>query len=90
MNWLRELDLIYSYTINSISDTEQDYELLVSNSTKMVLKSDSPMLALAFLKSCQLISLSVITPPKVQSLFLRHPEAHLHPKAQSELADVFD
>ena len=29
VKWLQELDLIDSYTINSISDTEQDYELLI-------------------------------------------------------------
>ena len=29
MKWLQELDLIYSYTLSPLSDTEQTYELLV-------------------------------------------------------------
>ena len=87
MNWLRELDLIYSYTINSISDTEQDYELLVRQ------YKDGPEVGLTDVG----FGVSQVLPliaqcyyaPEGSILILENPEAHLHPKAQSELADVF-
>ena len=87
MNWLRELDLIYSYTINSISDTEQDYELLVRQ------YKDGPEVGLTDVG----FGVSQVLPliaqcyyaPEGSILIFENPEAHLHPKAQSELADVF-
>ena len=87
MKWLQELDLIYSYTINSISDTEQDYELLVKQ------YKDGPEIGLTDVG----FGVSQVLPLIAQCyyadegsiLILENPEAHLHPKAQSELADVF-
>ena len=86
MKWLQELNLIYSYTINSISDTEQDYELLVKQ------YKDGPEVGLTDVGFGVSQVLPVLTlcyyAPEGSILILEQPEAHLHPKAQSELADV--
>ena len=86
MEWLKELDLIYSYTINSISDTEQDYELLVKQ------YEGGPEVGLTDVG----FGVSQVLPLIAQCycadegsiLIFENPEAHLHPKVQSELADV--
>ena len=86
MEWLRELELIYSYTLNSTSDTEQDYELLVKQ------HEDGPEVGLTDVGFGVSQILPVLTlcyyAPEGSILILEQPEAHLHPKAQSELADV--
>ena len=87
MEWLQELELIYSYTINSISNTEQDYELLVKQ------YKDGPEVGLTDVG----FGVSQVLPliaqcyyaPEGSILIFENPEAHLHPKVQSELADVF-
>ena len=87
MKWLQKLDLIYSYTINPISETEQDYELLVKQ------YRDGPEVGLTDVG----FGVSQVLPliaqcyyaPEGSILILENPEAHLHPKVQSELADVF-
>ena len=86
VKWLQELDLIDSYTINSISDTEQDYELLIKQ------YKDGPEVGLTDVG----FGVSQVLPliaqcyyaPEGSILILENPEAHLHPKVQSELADV--
>ena len=87
MEWLQKLELIYSYTLNSTSDTEQDYELLVKQ------HEDGPEVGLTDVGFGVSQILPVLTlcyyAPEGSILILEQPEAHLHPKAQSELADVF-
>ena len=86
LKWLQRLDLIDSYTINSISDTEQNYELLVQQ------YEDGPEVGLTDVGFGVSQILPVLTlcyyAPEGSILILEQPEAHLHPKAQSELADV--
>ena len=86
MKWLQELDLIYSYAFNPTSNTDQDYELLIKQ------YEDGPEVGLTDVG----FGVSQVLPVLVlcyyadegSILILEQPEAHLHPKAQSELADV--
>ena len=86
MNWLQELGLIYSYTLNPTSNTDQDYELLVKQ------YKDGTEVGLTDVGFGVSQVLPVLTlcyyAPEGSILILEQPEAHLHPKAQSELADV--
>ena len=86
MEWLRKLELINSYTLNSISDTEHAYEFLVKQ------YKDGPEVGLTDVGFGVSQILPVLTQcycvPEGSTLILEQPEAHLHPKAQSELADV--
>ena len=86
MKWLQELDLIYSYTLSPLSDTEQTYELLVKQ------YKDGPEVGLTDVGFGVSQILPVLTScyalPEGSILVLEQPDAHLHPKVQSELADV--
>ena len=86
MKWLQELELIYSYTLNPTSNTEQGYELLIKQ------YEDGPEVGLTDVGFGVSQILPVLTlcyyAPEGSILILEQPEAHLHPKAQSELADV--
>ena len=86
MKWLLRLELIHSYDVNPTSNTEQDYQLLVQQF------KDGPKVGLTdvgfgvsqvlpFLALCYYANEDSI-------LILEQPEAHLHPKVQSDLADV--
>ena len=86
MEWLQNLKLIYSYRFNPISDKEQDYEILVQhykNGPEVGLTDVGFGVSqvLPLLTQCYYVDEGSI-------LILEQPEAHLHPKAQSELADV--
>ena len=86
MKWLREIDLIYSYYFTPLSDIEQNYELLVKQ------YKDGPEVGLTDVGFGVSQILPVLTlcyyAPEGSTLILEQPDAHLHPKAQSELADV--
>ena len=86
MRWLQELDLIYSYDFTPLSDIEQNYELLVQQ------YKDGPEVGFTDIGFGVSQVLPVLTAcyyvPEGSTLILEQPEAHLHPKAQSELADV--
>ena len=86
LNWLQRLELIYSYDLNSTSNTEQDYEFLVQQ------YKDGPTVGLTdvgFGVSQVLPLLTLCYYAEEGSvLLLEQPEAHLHPKVQSDLADV--
>ena len=83
---LQKLRLIHSYTINPISEVEQRYEVLVQQF------KDGPAVRLTNIG----FGVSQVLPVLIQCYYagkgsiiiLEQPEAHLHPKAQSELADV--
>ena len=87
MKWLQELRLIHSYVLNPTSSTEQNYELLVKQ------YADGPEVRLPDIGFGVSQVLPLITQcycaPEGSILILENPEAHLHPKVQSELADVF-
>ena len=86
MEWLQKLDLIDSYCVNPISDTEKDYEFLVR---KYKGGPEIRLTDVGFGVS-QVLPLLVLCyyVPEGSILILEQPEAHLHPKVQSELADL--
>ena len=86
MEWLQRLELIDSYTLNSTSNQDQNYEFLVrqyKDGTEVGLTDVGFGVSqiLPVLTQCYYVDEGSI-------LILEQPEAHLHPKAQSELADV--
>ncbi len=84
--WVKRLELIDSYRLDPVPGREQSYEFHVTeyNGSLEVKLSDVgigvsqvlPVLVLCYYA------------PEGSILILEQPEAHLHPKAQSELADV--
>ena len=84
--WLQRLELIDSYRLNPVSDTEQDYEFLVKQ------YKDGPEVRLTDVGFgvSQVLPVLILcySAPEGSILILEQPEAHLHPSAQSELGDV--
>lgn len=84
--WLERLDLIHSYSLNPIPYTEKSYELLVRK------YKDGPEVRLTDVGFgvSQVLPVLVLCyyVPEGSILILEQPEAHLHPKVQSELADL--
>ena len=84
--WLERLDLIHSYSLNPVPHTQKNYELLVRK------YKDGPEVRLTDIG----FGVSQVLPvlilcyyvPEGSILILEQPEAHLHPKVQSELADL--
>ena len=86
MEWLQRLDLIHSYRLNPILDTETDYEFLVRKykggpEVRLIDVGFGVSQVLPVLVLCYYV-------PEGSILILEQPEAHLHPKVQSELADL--
>lgn len=86
MEWLQRLDLIDSYRVNPIPNTEKDYEFLVrkykgSPEVRLTDVGFGVSQVLPVLILCYHV-------PEGSILILEQPEAHLHPKMQSELADL--
>ncbi len=84
--WLQRLDLIDSYRLNPISETEKDYEFLVRKykggpEVRLTDVGFGVSQVLPVLVLCYYV-------PEGSILILEQPEAHLHPKVQSELADL--
>ena len=86
INWLQRLDLIDSYDLQPISDIDQDYEFLVK---KYKGGPAVPLTDVGFGVS-QVLPVLILCyyAPEGSILILEQPEAHLHPKVQTELADV--
>ena len=86
LNWLRHLKLIDSYNLRPLSDTGRDYEFLVKQ------YKDGPEVRLTDIGFgvSQVLPVIVLCyyAPKGSILILEQPEAYLHPKVQTELADV--
>lgn len=86
LNWLQQLELIESYNLRPFSDTGRDYEFLVKK------YKDGPEVRLTDIGFgvSQVLPVLVLCyyAPEGSILILEQPEAHLHPKVQSELADV--
>ena len=84
--WLQRLDLIDSYRLNPISGSEKDYEFLVQKykggpEVRLTEVGFGVSQVLPVLVLCYYV-------PEGSILILEQPEAHLHPKVQSELADL--
>ena len=86
LNWLQRLELIESYNLRPLSDTGRDYEFLVKK------YKDGPEVRLTDIGFgvSQVLPVLVLCyyVPEGSILILEQPEAHLHPKVQSDLADV--
>ena len=86
MEWLQRLDLIDSYRLNPISGSEKNYEFLVRKykggpEVRLTDVGFGVSQVLPVLVLCYYV-------PEGSILILEQPEAHLHPKVQSELADL--
>ena len=86
MEWLQNLKLIYSYRLTPISDQKQEYEIIVHQHRRgpdvgLTDVGFGVSQVLPLLTQCYYVDEGSI-------LIFEQPEAHLHPKAQSELADV--
>ncbi len=84
--WLERLDLIDSYRLNPITGSEKDYEFLVRKykegpEVRLTDVGFGVSQVLPVLILCYYV-------PEGSILILEQPEAHLHPKVQSELADL--
>ena len=84
--WLQRLGLIDSYRLVPVSEHENSYEFLV---TKHKGGPEVRLTDIGFGVS-QVLPVLILCyyVPKGSILILEHPEAHLHPKVQSDLADV--
>ena len=86
LNWLQRLELIESYNLRPFSDTGSDYEFLVRK------YKDGPEVRLTDIGFgvSQVLPVLVLCyyVPEGSILILEQPEAHLHPKVQSDLADA--
>ena len=84
--WLQQLELIDSYDVRPLSDTGGKYECLVKQ------YKGGPEVALTDVGFgvSQVLPVLILChyAPEGSILILEQPEAHLHPKVQSELADV--
>lgn len=84
--WLQKFNLIDSYDLHPVANTGKDYEFLVKQ------HQDGPKVRLTDIGFgvSQVLPVLVFcySAPENSILILEQPEAHLHPKAQSELADV--
>ena len=86
VKWLQELGLIVSYRLVPVSGTEKDYEFLVR---KYKGGPEIQLIDVGFGVSQVLpVLVDCYYARKGSILILEQPEAHLHPKAQSKLADV--
>ena len=86
LSWLQRLELIHSYDLHPVSDTSRDYEFLVKQyeggpDVRLTDVGFGVSQVLPVLILCYYASEGSI-------LILEQPEAHLHPKVQTELADV--
>ena len=86
LNWLQRLELIDSYNLRPISDTNQDYEFLV----KKYKGGPEVRLTDVGFGVSQVLPVLILCYYALEGsiLILEQPEAHLHPKVQTELADV--
>ncbi len=84
--WLQRLSLIDSYRLVPVSNIENGYEFLV---TKHKGAPEVRLTDVGFGVS-QILPVLILCyyVPKGSILVLEQPEAHLHPKVQSDLADV--
>ncbi len=84
--WLQSLGLIHSYRLAPVPRTQKDYEFLVT------MHKGAPEVRLTDVGFgvSQVLPVLILCyyAPEGSILILEQPEAHLHPKVQSELADV--
>ena len=87
LKWLQRLELIDSYRLQADPDGEKDYEFRLKQ------YKDGPEvrltdIGLGVFQILPTLALCYYV-PEGSILILEQPEAHLHPKAQADLVDVF-
>ena len=87
LKWLERLDLIDSYRLQTDPDGEKNYEFRLKK------YKDGPEvrltdIGLGVFQILPTLALCYYV-PEGSILILEQPEAHLHPKSQADLADVF-
>ena len=87
MKWLQRLELIDSYRLQADPDGEKNYEFRLKK------YKDGPEvrltdIGLGVFQILPTLALCYYV-PEGSILILEQPEAHLHPKSQADLADVF-
>lgn len=85
--WLKEMGLVYSFSVEPIAPDRDEYEVKIKTSPRAI---EVKLTDVGF-------GISQVLPVIVQSFYapahstvlMEQPEIHLHPRAQSSLADLF-
>jgi len=84
--WLRKMNLIYSYSLQPIATDRKEYEFLIKTT------KNSPNVSLTDVGFgvSQILPVLVLCyyVPEGSIILLEQPEIHLHPSVQADLADV--
>ncbi len=85
--WLREMGIIHSFSLKQIGEGRKDYEVQV----RKTVHSPEVLITDVGFGLSQVLPVLVLCyyVPEGSVLLLEQPELHLHPSAQSWLADVF-
>lgn len=86
LEWLQEMELIDSFSLEPIAENRRDYEFRVKKSPT----SSEVLITEVGFGLSQLLPVLVLCyyVPENSTIILEQPEIHLHPKVQSDLADV--
>ncbi len=86
-SWLKIMGLLDSFEVNKIAPQRQDYEVLVKT-VAMASQTNITEVGFGVAQVLPVIVQCFYAPPNSTTL-IEQPEAHLHPSAQSTLADLF-
>ena len=86
LEWLQKMELIDSFSLEPIAENRKDYEFRVKKSPN----SSEVLITDVGFGVSQLLPVLVLCyyVPENSTIILEQPEIHLHPKVQSDLADV--
>lgn len=86
LEWLQKMELIDSFSLEPIAENRRDYEFRVKKNRN----SSEVLITDVGFGVSQLLPVLVLCyyVPEYSTIILEQPEIHLHPKVQSDLADV--
>lgn len=85
--WLKDLGIIYSFTVKPVAEGRKEYEVLVKTHAKA---PEVKITDVGFGVSQVLpVLVQAFYCPPHSTVWMEQPEIHLHPQVQAELADVF-
>ena len=86
LEWLQKMELIHSFSLEPIAENRKDYEFRVKKNPN----SSEVLITDVGFGVSQLLPVLVLCyyVPENSTIILEQPEIHLHPKVQSDLADV--